>query len=168
MTLTNLKSDDLKRVVKLLEQKEELQAQIEAINHNLEAFEAGQSAPVPTRPVASEAEAKPPSKRKMSKAGRARISAAAKARWARVREMKAPRPAPTPAKPATAQPRKRGQLKEQIIGLVKRAGKLGVTVKEIAAELGAKPDGIHVWFNATGKRVKEIKRIRPATYAWVR
>ena len=62
---------------------------------------------------------------------------------------------------------KRGALKDAIISLLKAAGKSGVTVKEIAAQVKAKPGNIHVWFTSTGRKVKEIKKIAPATYAWV-
>jgi len=60
-----------------------------------------------------------------------------------------------------------GETKAAIIELVKRAGKPGITVKEIAGELGVKPQSIYVWFGTTGKKVKEIKKVKPATYAWV-
>jgi hypothetical protein len=62
--------------------------------------------------------------------------------------------------------RKYGAAKEAIVALIKGAGKAGITVKEIAARLGSKPQRIHVWFGNTGKKVKEIKKIAPATYAW--
>ncbi|MCP5520096.1 MAG: hypothetical protein H7A46_00945 [Verrucomicrobiales bacterium] len=184
MRLTQLKSGDLKNIVKLLEQKEALQAQIAEIDIRLAAFDTTTTvrevAPAPAKKRASRS----PAKRKLSEEGRARIAEAARKRWAKargsavaaaaVKPPKAPKRAKAtkPAKGAKAvkavgaQPRKRGQLKEQIIGLVKAGGKTGVTVKEIAAKLGDKPDRIHVWFNATGKNVKEIKRIRPGTYAW--
>jgi transposase-like protein len=63
--------------------------------------------------------------------------------------------------------RKAAATKEAIIELVKGAGKAGITVKEIAAKLGVKPQGVYVWFGNTGKKVKEIKKVKPATYAWV-
>ncbi len=70
---------------------------------------------------------------------------------------------------ATRKPgaKKAGATKDAIIELVKGAGKAGITVKEIAAKLGVKPQRIHVWFGSTGKKVKEIKKVKPATYAWV-
>jgi transposase-like protein len=63
--------------------------------------------------------------------------------------------------------KKAGGTKAAIIELVKGAGKPGITVKEIAAKLGGKPQRLHVWFGSTGKKVKEIRKIAPATYAWV-
>jgi transposase-like protein len=63
--------------------------------------------------------------------------------------------------------RKAAATKEAIIELVKGAGKAGITVKEVAGKLGVKPQGVYVWFGNTGKKVKEIKKVKPATYAWV-
>ena len=63
--------------------------------------------------------------------------------------------------------KKSGGTKDAIIELVKGAGKAGITVKEIAAKLGVKRHGVDVWFGGTGKKVKEIKKVKPATYAWV-
>jgi hypothetical protein len=34
-------------------------------------------------------------------------------------------------------------------------------------KLGVKRQGVDVWFGSTGKKVKEIKKVKPATYAWV-
>jgi hypothetical protein len=62
---------------------------------------------------------------------------------------------------------KAAATKDAIIELVKGAGKAGITVKEIAAKLGVKRHGVDVWFGSTGKKVKEIKKVKPATYAWV-
>jgi len=62
---------------------------------------------------------------------------------------------------------KYGAAKEAIIALLKASGKAGITVKEVARKLGVKPQRVYVWFGNTGKKVKEIKKVAPATYAWV-
>ncbi len=61
---------------------------------------------------------------------------------------------------------KRGALKEAIIQLVKSSDQNGITVKDIAARLNTNTGNIHVWFTSTGKSIKEIKKVAPATYAW--
>ncbi|MBN9690628.1 MAG: hypothetical protein J0M24_10345 [Verrucomicrobia bacterium] len=61
----------------------------------------------------------------------------------------------------------RGKLMEKIIGLLKEAGKGGLPVKSIAESLKLKPQNIHVWFSSTGRKVKEIKKLSPGTFAWV-
>ena len=67
----------------------------------------------------------------------------------------------------TPKAKKYGAAKEAILALVKASGKTGITVKEVAGKLGVKPQGVYVWFGNTGKKVKEIKKVAPATYAWV-
>ena len=78
----------------------------------------------------------------------------------------APRRGPKPGKPAAAgaageggegQRQKRGQLKENIIALLKEAGAEGLSVKDVAVKLQMKPVNIHAWFGSTGKKVAEIK-----------
>jgi len=146
MNLSQLTSADLKVIAQLLKEKEALLAQVAKIDARLSAFE---SAPVPA-----------PAKPARSKPGRHPGKLA----------FKAPPPAP-PAKPgaaeaAPARRRRPGKLKEKVIALLQGAGKSGITVREIAAKLGLKPQRIYVWFNATGRTIKEIKKVAPATYAW--
>jgi hypothetical protein len=189
MNLTHITSQDLKRIAQLLESKEALQAQLAGIDRQLAAFEGG----VPAAPAAV-VKAKPgrkpgPAKvegpaptRVISAAGRARIAAAQRARWAKQKAAAGkPAPAPAPAaKPAASKPApkaagrpkkagraKPGQFKDSVLALVKAAGKSGVTVKDAAAKLGVKAQRVYVWFGATGKTIKEIKKVAPATYAWV-
>jgi hypothetical protein len=61
---------------------------------------------------------------------------------------------------------RRGQLKEQIIQLIQAAGKKGIHVKEIVEKTGAKDPNVRVWFYSTGKKIKNIKQVAPATYGW--
>lgn len=61
----------------------------------------------------------------------------------------------------------RGKLMEKIIGLLKAAGKEGLPVKSISESLKLKPQNVHVWFSSTGRKVKEIKKLSPGTFAWV-
>ena len=70
-------------------------------------------------------------------------------------------------RPAGAPSAERGELKAAIIKLVKQAGESGITVKELAASLGINAGNVYVWFFGTGKRVKEIKKVGRAKYAWV-
>lgn len=77
------------------------------------------------------------------------------------------KPGRKPARPAKASRAARGSVKAAIIQLVKGAGATGITVKDIAARLGVKYNGVFTWFYNTGKRIKEIKKIGPGSYAWV-
>ncbi len=83
-----------------------------------------------------------------------------------------------PARPAAAAPaaaprgrrsagNRRGAVKEKIIASLKGVGKEGLAVKDLAQKVGTKYGNISVWFQTTGKKVKEIKKVGPARYAWV-
>lgn len=61
----------------------------------------------------------------------------------------------------------RGQLKSQIITALQAAGKAGLTVKELAEKTATKPANVHSWFYATGKKVKNIKKVGESRYAWI-
>jgi len=62
---------------------------------------------------------------------------------------------------------KRGALKTKVINALKAAGKNGLHVKDLAKKLKAKEPNLRVWFYSTGKKIKNIKQTKPATYAWV-
>ncbi len=79
---------------------------------------------------------------------------------------------PAKAKPAEAKPAKlkraaRGSVKTAIIEVLKGAGESGIAVKDIAAKLGTKYNGVFTWFYNTGSKIKEIKKVGPAKYRWV-
>jgi hypothetical protein len=61
---------------------------------------------------------------------------------------------------------KRGALKDGVLGKLKEAGKEGLTVKELAASLNANHASLSVWFYTTGKKVKGIKKVGIARYAY--
>jgi hypothetical protein len=50
---------------------------------------------------------------------------------------------------------------------LKAAGKEGVTVTDLAQKLGARYNNISIWFLRAGKKLKAIKKVGPARYAWV-
>lgn len=59
----------------------------------------------------------------------------------------------------------RGAMKKLILDELEKAGSQGIGVQELAAKLGARNTAIHAWFNTTGKKVKEIKKVGKARYA---
>ncbi len=169
MNFTQITSADLKQIAKLLEQKEALQARVAEIDAQLAAYGSGETAQAAWSKPALEAPTEPVKRRKISAGGRARIAAAQKARWAKLKKTApvavAAKPSPA-AKVAKARRTLPGQFKDSVIGLVTAAGKSGISVKDIAARLGVNPQRIYAWFNATGKNVKQIKKVAPATYGW--
>ena len=139
MSLATLSSKDLSRIQKLIERKEILAEQIAEINNQLEAIESGVPA-APSTPIFRSAS-----------------------------EMK-----PAGAAPSAVTRRKnragrtvRGQLKEQISSELKSAGKQGVKVKDLASRIGTSYGNITAFFQSTGKKMKEIKKVGPAQFAWV-
>lgn len=63
--------------------------------------------------------------------------------------------------------RRRGWLKKGLLKALEAAGKAGLTVKELAEKLGAKPSSVSVWFYTTGKKIKGIKKVGKAKYAYL-
>ena len=120
MSLTNLSSAALERLVELITQKEAIQAKLVEIQNSIEALAAGS-----------------PSK----KSG---VTVRTKKRTAR----------------------RGGKLKERLLKALEAAGKAGLTVKDLAANLKANPASVSVWFYTTGKKIKGIKKIGPAHYAY--
>ncbi len=79
---------------------------------------------------------------------------------------------PAKAKPAEARPAKmkraaRGSVKTAIVEVLKGAGDSGITVKDIAAKLGASYNHVFAWFYKTGSKIKEIRKAGPGNYRWV-
>lgn len=140
MSLATLTSADVARIHRLIERKEALAQQIAEINSELESIESGASESAPSAGPAT------------------RTAAAAK---------------PTPATSA-GMPRKkgkagrmvRGELKEKITAQLKTAGSQGMKVKDLAARIGTSYGNVTAFFQSTGKKIKEIKKVGPAQFAW--
>lgn len=62
---------------------------------------------------------------------------------------------------------KRGAVKESIIQLLKGAGPEGLTAREVADQLKAKPINISTWFSSTGKQIPQIKSGPNGKRIWV-
>ena len=64
-------------------------------------------------------------------------------------------------------PRRRRSLKEGITKALQAAGKEGLAIKDLAAKLKAKPASVSVWFYTTGKKIKAIKKVGTARFAYI-
>ena len=62
--------------------------------------------------------------------------------------------------------RPRRKCKELIIAELQAAGQEGMTVKDLAVKLDMKPANMHAWFQGTGKKIPEIKKVGPGKYSW--
>ncbi len=157
-TLTQLSLKQLKRAVAVREKIESLETELDRIT-------SGQLSPVKRR--------RGRRRGKLSAVARARISTAMKARWAKRKGVKggismSSRAAKAPSRLSARinKTSSRGQLKAQIIQMLKTAGKSGASVKDLAGQTGRSYGNISVWFHTTAKGVKEIKKVAPGRFAW--
>lgn len=61
---------------------------------------------------------------------------------------------------------KRTPLKDNIIAVLKQAGKEGIEPKTIAEKINGTPMQVNAWLGVTGKKLKEIKKLGRGKYAW--
>lgn len=73
---------------------------------------------------------------------------------------------PAVRKPAKQGKATRGQLKEKVAAELKSAGGQGMRVKDLASKLGRSYGNITAFFQSTGKKIKEIRKIGRGRYAW--
>ena len=59
---------------------------------------------------------------------------------------------------------RRGEVTKSIINALKKAGKNGLSVSEIAAKIGSSYRRVHVWLSSTGKKNKLVVRLARGTY----
>lgn len=120
MPLSSLTSVQLHRLIKLVKEKEILQARLAKVESSLEALDGGKGENAKAAPA------------KRPRRGRRRVS-----------------------------------LKDGILKKLQAAGKEGLTVNELAASFKANAGSVSVWFYTTGKKVKEIKKVGKARYAYI-
>jgi hypothetical protein len=80
-------------------------------------------------------------------------------------EMKANKPAAAKRGPKSS--RRRVRLKDGLLAKLQPAGKEGMAVQDLAASLRVKPASVSIWFYTTGKKVKGIKKVGRARYAYL-
>lgn len=72
-----------------------------------------------------------------------------------------------PAKKKAATRGKRGELTARILGALEKAGSQGISVKDLAENLGANYRNIYIWFATTGKKNSSVEKVGPAHYRLV-
>jgi hypothetical protein len=120
MSLTDLSSASIKRLVELVTQRISIEARLKKLQGSIKALV--ERLPSRVKPVLAETR-----------------------------------------KPA---PRPRRKLKGRLLKALEAAGKKGLSVKELALNLKSKPANVSVWFYTTGKKIKGIKKVGPARYAY--
>jgi hypothetical protein len=68
--------------------------------------------------------------------------------------------------PKRSRRRRRGHLKDSLLKVLQAAGKGGLTIKELSTELKADSASVYSWFYTTGKKVKGIKKVGTAKFAY--
>ncbi len=136
MDLTSITAADLKKITSLIEKKAKLTDQIDAIDKELASFGGGASTT------------------KTSRRGRRPGSASQKVAGAKRGPKKG------------SNRGRRGGRKDAIIAILQEAGSQGAAVKDIAKQLKVKPQNIHSWFQITGKKTPEIKKVGTGKWAW--
>jgi len=154
MSLNNLSTASLEKLISLVKKREALQAELAAVEQQLSAALGETSAP---------AAASPAPKRGRRKGKKVKAAATAPAGTA----APAVKPVASVAKAAKpAKKGKRGALKESVLAALKAAGSEGIAVKDLSAKLGVKNQNLHVWFSTTGKTVKGLKKTKAGTWAY--
>lgn len=141
MDLTSITTSDLKKISSLIEKREKLESQIVEINNQLASYGGAPAAPA----------------KRGRKPGSATKSVA----------KKGAKRGPKKGSKRLSSGGRRGKLKESILAIIKSAGSEGVAVKDVAASLGAKSQNIHSWFQLTGKKEPNIKKVGTGRWAWV-
>ncbi len=59
----------------------------------------------------------------------------------------------------------RGELTSRILAQLKSAGKLGKSIKDLAAKVGAPYKNISIWFATTGKKNRLVKKVGRGVYS---
>jgi hypothetical protein len=137
MALFNLSSAQLAQLIRLVKERETLQAQLDRVNSSLTALENGKA---PVR------RGRKPGRPAKVKAGRP--------------------PGRPPGRPAGSTGKRGKRLKLPLLKALKAAGSEGITVKELASKLKVKPNNVFSWFYTTGKKVSGIKKVGEAKYSF--
>jgi hypothetical protein len=141
MSLNNITSSELRKLISIVERKESVQEELAEIESKLSAY----LSPEPPSPA---------------------TRGPRRTRKSRALEVKAPKPKvrQTESKSASLsrgpKPGQRpGALKDSILAALQKAGDEGLAVKDLAAALGVKSQNIHVWFSSTGRKVKGVTKV---------
>lgn len=150
MDISKINASVLRSLIKLIEQRDELVAELQKVEAALTAAYSGAA----SAPVSVSGE------RRGRKPGR-KPQAAKPVK--EVKPVKEAQPAPAAAK-AGRKSGRRGALKTKILAALKAGGDKGLSVQELSKKLGVKNQNIHVWFSSTGKKTPGLQKIGPGRY----
>ena len=147
MSLNNITSSELRKLISIVERKESVKEELGEIESKLSAY----LSPEPTAPATR-------GPRRTSKSRAVRVSKPLEVKAAKPKVQQAEsKSAPLSRGPKPGQ--RPGALKESILAALKKAGGGGLAVKDLAAALGVRSQNIHVWFSSTGRKVKSVTKV---------
>ena len=146
MSLNNITSSELRKLISIVERKESVQEELAEIESELSAY----LSPEPPSPATRGPRRTRKSIVRVSK------SLEVKAAKPKVRQTES-KSAPRSGGPKPGQ--RPGALKDSILAALQKAGDEGLAVKDLAAALGVKSQNIHVWFSSTGRKVKGVTKV---------
>lgn len=153
MSLTDISPSVLREVLRLHEKKEKLQDEIKEIDARIDKIGA-ESGAVSSAPAKRRGRPRKASRKRAGKrAGKRAVKQAASA---------APRKAVKRGRSAG----RSGTLKDKVIDVLQSAGAQGMKVSDLARAVKSKPQNLFVWFNSTGKKLREVQKIGPGHYRW--
>ncbi len=140
MPIENLNAASLQKLIKKLERRDALAAEIKVIEADIAGFFG--KAPATTAPKSTKAKRRSTKKTSKATAAPSAVKVAAKGR----------------------KTGRRGALKAKILAALNEAGASGVAVRDLAKKFKIKPQNIHVWFSSTGRNIPEIERLGEGRY----
>jgi hypothetical protein len=147
MSLNNITSSELRKLISIVERKESVKEELAEIESKLSAY----LSPEPTAPAT-----RGPRRTSKSRAVRVSKPLEGKAPKPKVRQAES-KSAPLSRGPKPGQ--RPGALKDSILAALQKAGDEGVAIKDLSAALGVKSQNIHVWFSSTGRKVKGVTKV---------
>lgn len=142
MDIKLLNRKNLRPLLKLIDQRDNLQEALDKIHAQIDAvFQGGIAGLVA------------PTKAKRGRKPGAKAPRKAKA----VTKVDAPAKAAKAGAPIRRAPR--GSLKKKILAELQAAGAKGASAKDLSKKLKVPNQNIHVWFNSTGNKMKEIQKV---------
>jgi hypothetical protein len=148
MSLNNITSAELRKLISIVERKERVQEELTEIESKLSTY----LSPEPITPATQ-------SPRRTRKSRAVRVSKPpleVKVPKPKVRQVES-KSAPFSRGPKSGQ--RRGALKDSILAALQKAGGAGLAIKDLAAALGVKSQNLHVWFSGTGRKVKGVTKV---------
>ena len=146
MSLNNITSAELKKLISIVERKECVQEELREIESKL-------STHLSPEPATSTAR----TPRGTRKSRSVRVSK-------RPLEVKASKSKVQQAESKSGQ--RHGALRDSILAALQKADGAGIPIKELSRTLGVKAQNLHVWFSSTGRKVKGVTKVSAGCWAY--